>query len=217
MKRASIAAVPLGGPFFLALIAATGLLVMSSSAHAQISNLIAVEEDWELILTEPDPDTVAPQVTCAMSPNANLDGTYWTFEINHLTGPAFSPGGLHIHQWNGESRQSTFSRSDRAVVTTNNETITWTQSLRAANGRLKFEVQGGSSGTWGGFGFGSFELDTSWPLGQFNGYSPDVSVANSGIGFAANRVASLKLKCVRKTYLNGQTVTDNTVRVVHQQ
>jgi hypothetical protein len=217
MKRASIAAVPLGGQIFLALIAATGLLFMSGSASAQTGNLIAVEEDWELVLTEPHPDTVAPQVTTTMSPYGNLNSHYWTFEINHQSVPSFSPGGLHLHQWNGETRQSTFSRSDRSVITTANDTITWTQSLRCTSGRLKFEVENGNSGTWGIFGFGSFELDTLWLIGQINGYSPDVSVANAGIGFASNRVQSLKLKCVRSTYSNGQTVTDNTVRVIFEQ
>jgi hypothetical protein len=217
MKRASFVAAPAWALFSLVPVAVSVLLLMNCPAQAQSGNVVAVEEDWELILTEPDPDTVAPQVTCVMSPNGNLNDTYWTFEVNHLTAPSFSPGGLHIHQWSGEWRQSTFSRSDRAVITTANETITWTQSLRVSNGRLAFEVQNGSSSTWGPFGFGHFELDTGWGVSHVNSYSPAVSVANSGVGFASNRVASLKLKRVRKTFGDGQTVADNTERVVFQQ
>jgi hypothetical protein len=48
-------------------------------------------------------------------------------------------------------------------------------------------------------------------------YSPDVSVANSGIGFAANRVQSLKLKQVRVTTSSGTVYIDTTQRVAHPQ
>lgn len=200
-----------------AVLCALGLLLLTGPVLAQSANVIAVEEDWELVLTEPDPEVVAPQVTCIMSPNNNLNDTYWSLEINHLTAPSFSPGGLHMHRWSGEWRQATFSRSDRAVITAANDTITWTQSLRVANGRLTFEVQNGASGTWGNFGFGNFELDMGWGVPSINSYSPDVSVANSGVGFASNRVQSLKIKQVRKTYSDGHTVTDNTQRVVFEQ
>ena len=145
-----------------AVLCALGLLLLTGPVLAQSANVIAVEEDWELVLTEPDPEVVAPQVTCIMSPNNNLNDTYWSLEINHLTAPSFSPGGLHMHRWSGEWRQATFSRSDRAVITAANDTITWTQSLRVANGRLTFEVQNGASGTWGNFGFGNFVVSASY-------------------------------------------------------
>lgn len=216
MKRTLFSAAPAWSQLAPAL-AALALFGLCADAWAQTGNKVKVEEEWELVLTEPDSATVAPQVTCTMSPTDNLGGTYWTFEINHLTAPSFSPGGLHIHQWNGEWRQSTFSRSDRSVMHTANETVTWTQSLRANGSSLTFEVQNGTSSTWGPFGFGNFQLTTGWGVSNINSYSPEVSVANAGVGFAANRVASLKLIRVRTTYADGQTVTDNTERVVYQQ
>lgn len=215
MKRASFVTAPVWARL-APVVAALAWLASSASVWAQSGNVVKVEEDWELVLTEPDSATVAPQITCTMSPTGDLSGTYWTFEINHLTAPSFSPGGLHIHQWNGEWRQSTFSRSDRSVLHSLNETVTWTQALRANGSSLTFEVQNGTSSTWGGFGFGNFQLTTGSAVSNINGYSPDVSVANAGIGFAANRVVSLKLKQVRTTYADGQTVTDNTERVVYQ-
>jgi hypothetical protein len=217
MSRTSFAAAPIRARYCLAFIIVVTLICAARDAFAQTGNVVAVEEDWELVLTEPDPEVVAPQVTCAMAPNANFNDTYWSFEINHLTAPSFSPGGLHIHRWSGDWRQATFSRSDRAVITAANDTITWTQSLRVANGRLAFEVQNGNSNTWGAFGFGNFELDMAWGVSHINFYSPDFSVANSGIGFASNRVTSLKIKRIRKTYADGQTVTDNTERVIFEQ
>jgi hypothetical protein len=217
MNRTSLVVTPLWAKTIAFLSVVLGLLVCSTPVLAQGNNVLKVEEDWELVLTEPDVLTVAPQVTTTMSPNTHLNGTYWTFEINHLTAPAFSPGGVHLHQWNGESRQSTYSRADRAVMHTLNETMTWTQSLHSLNGNMIFEVRNGASTTWGTFGFGNFKLTTPWNSTHLNNYSPDVSVANAGIGFAANRVASLKLKRVRVTYSTGQTLTDETERVVFQQ
>lgn len=216
MKRAPFVVAPAGARLVWAFLAIAMILSAGSLANAQ-SSLVAVEEDWELVLTEPDPEVVAPQITCIMSPNNNLNDTYFSFEINHLTGPTFSPGGLHIHRWSGDWRLGTWSRDDRSVITAANDTIRWTQSLRVGLGRLTFEVQSGTSGTWGNFGFGHFELDQSWGVGNINSYSPDVSLANSGIGFASNRVSSLKITRIKKTYSDGSTVTDNTHRVLFAQ
>jgi hypothetical protein len=72
MSRASFAAAPLRARFCLYSLVALALLGTGLSAFAQTGNVVAVEEDWELVLTEPDPDVVAPQVTCAMAPNANF-------------------------------------------------------------------------------------------------------------------------------------------------
>ena len=202
--------------FTLAAFAMLAIL-SSSSAWAQSGYLVAVEEDWELVLTEPDPEVVAPQITCIMSPNNNLNDTYFSFEINHLTGPTFSPGGLHIHRWSGDWRLGTWSRDDRAVISEANDTIRWTQSLRVGLGRLTFEVQNGTSDTWGNFGFGHFELDQSWGVPHINSYTPDVTLANSGIGYASNRVSSLKITRIKKTYIDGSTVIDNTERVLFAQ
>jgi hypothetical protein len=60
------------------------------------------------------------------------------------------------------------------------------------------------------------KLQTNWGVNSINSYSPEVSVANSGVAFAANRVKSLRLVQVRATLSNGTTVTDTTVRTVHE-
>lgn len=218
MKRTSLSTAPVRAGKTLALLAITALLLLPGLAAAADTDVVRVEEDWELVLTEPDVATVAPQVTCTMSPYTNLDDTYFTFEINHLSAPSFSPGGLHVHLWSGDWRQDTFSRTDRSVISTINDTVRWTQVLRIGSGRLKFEIKDGTSATWGVFGYsGLMAVEKGWGASNINSYSPEVSVANAGIGFASNRVASLKLKCVRKTLANGQTVTDNTQRVVFVQ
>jgi hypothetical protein len=217
MKRVSFAAAPALAGLGFALFAVAGL-VSPLPLQAADNDVVCAEEDWELVLKEPDVPTVAPQVTCAMSPFGDLNDTYFTFEINHLSAPAFSPGGLHIHSWNGPWRVATFSRTDRSVMTTNNEVVTWTQLLEVGNGKLRFQVKNGVSTTWGPFGYSNFlAVEKGWGVNNINSYSPGASVATSGVGFASNRVASLKIKCIRLRLANGQTLTDNTQRVVFEQ
>lgn len=186
------------------------------SGVAAAQNVVRVEEDWELVLGEPDANSIGPQVATTMSPNNNLSDTYFTLEMNHRTAPSWSPGGISIHRWSGDWRMGSFDRADRAVMTTNNETVTWTQALYVGGGKLTYQIIDGASTTWGPFGYSSLvKLDLGWGVAHINSYSPAVSVANSGPAFGGNRVQSLKIKQIRLTLDTGAVVTDSTERVVH--
>jgi len=180
-------------------------------------HVVRVEEDWELVIATPDANSAGPQVSCTLSPFNHIDGTYFTVEFNHRSVPYWSPGGITLHQWNGEWRTQSIDRPDRSVMQTNNETVTWTQILDVDNGVLTFQIKDGTSSTWGPFGYSNFlKLQTNWGPNNLNGYTPEVSAARSGVAYAGNRVQSLKLLRVRATLNNGNVSTDNTVRVVHQ-
>jgi hypothetical protein len=186
-------------------------------AAAPAQDLVRVEEDWELVLGTPDENSCGPQVACTMSPLGHIDGTHFTLEINHRSVPYWSPGGITLHHWHGESRQQSMDRQDRSVMQSNGETVTWTQILDVDEGILTFQIKDGASTTWGPFGYSNhLKLQAWWSAGHINDYTPDVSVARSGVAYAGNRVQSLKLLPVRATLADGQTVTDNTVRVAHQ-
>jgi len=101
-------------------------------------------------------------------------------------------------------------------MSTSGETVTWTSVLDAQNGVLTFQVKNGSSSTWNTFGRSNHFKIQSWWDGNLNGYTPDVSVGQSGVVFASNRVRSLKILAIRGTLSDGTTATDNTVRVVYQ-
>jgi hypothetical protein len=186
-------------------------------AAAAPTDIVHVEEDWELAIGEPDANSCGPQVACSMSPFANIADTYFTTEINHRSVPWWAPGGISIHQWCGDWRIRSFDRADRSTMNTNDEIVRWTQLLHVENGVLTFQVKNGTSTTWGNFGYsGMVRLETSWGVNNINSYSPSVSVANSGIGYASNRVQWLRLKEVRATLANGTVVTDTTVHTVHE-
>jgi len=192
-------------------------LAWGGSAVGQAWDIVHVEEDWELVVGEPDPNTSGPQIACAMSPFSNISDTYFTSEINHRSMPWWAPGGISIHQWSGDWRIQSFDRADRSTMQTNDEVVRWTQSLDVSGGKLTFQVKNGTSTTWGAFGYSNMvKLQTSWGVNNINNYSPDVSVANSGVAFASNRVKALRLVQVRATLSNGTTVTDTTTRTVHE-
>ena len=197
-------------------VAFVGFCVAAAAAGAQ--DLVTVEEDWELVIATPDQNSCGPQVACAMSPFSDISGTYFTVEINHRSAPFWTPGGITLHQWYGESRVQSMDRQDRSVMNTPDEVVTWTQVLDTHGNVLSFEVKNGHSSTWGDFGYsGHLKLQSwYWWGGNLNSYTPDVSVSQSGVAYASNRVRSLKLLEIRGTLEDGTTASDNTPRVVYQ-
>ncbi len=181
------------------------------------SSVAKIEEDWELIINEPDVENNAPQVVCVTSPVNNVDGVYAALELNHGTLPEYSAGGLQLQAWNGEDWLSV---RDHAATTLHhdNETVTWTMRMWLHDNKLNFKVVDGSSQSWGAFGgTGFIKLSINNPPSSLDGYNPDVSKTNSGVGFASQRVQSLKLKRVR--YYNASNellLEDTTSRTVHQ-
>ena len=182
------------------------------------ATIVAVEEDWELVIATPDPDTSGPQAICTMSPQGNMWGLYCTLELNHQTVPDFSPGGLQFELWWGETLITERRAPTQAVLSQAGEVIRWTQKIELAEGMLNMEIVNGSSTTWGSFG-GQGYLKAVVPvyLQSLSGYDPAVSVQNSGINYAANRVQSLVLKRVRLITADGTVLEDDTLRPVHQQ
>src|SRR6185436_10546185 len=61
--------------------------------------VVAVEEDWELVVGEPDPDALAPQVTSVYSPVQNTDLLYAAIDFNHHSQFEFASGGIQLQVW----------------------------------------------------------------------------------------------------------------------
>ncbi len=195
--------------FFLAACCATAL---GQSAP----KIVRVEEDWELVVGEPNPVNDAPQITSVISPFADVGSLYAAFEVNARSLPAFVPGGLQLQIWNGETVLSNRKFPSGAVLSHPGETVCWTQSIALSDGSLTFEITNGSSTTWGAFGGqGYLKAGVPTTLADLSAYDPNVSAQNSKIGFAENRVQSLVLKRVRKHTSTGEVIEDATRRVVH--
>jgi hypothetical protein len=202
----------------LAVLATSVVVLHGNLASAQSGNqVVRVEEDWEVVVGTPDSTTSGPQITCAISPLGNLGGKHCLFMVNHRTHPSFSAGGTQLQVWNGESLFATDKHPNTALLSTAGETVKWTMKMSLVGGQLIFDVDDGVSTTWDNFGANGLLWEAvESDLANLNGYSPAVSVANSGVNFASNRVQSLVLKKVRLVLSTGEVLEDNTARVVHQ-
>jgi hypothetical protein len=202
---------------WMSFFAASALLgLFSSSASAQSDTVVKVEEDWELVVGDPAPESDSPQVTCVISPYEGAQSVHAAFELNHRSLPSFVAGGMQLQAWNYEQ----FLTRDSAAtgrLSTPGEVVTWTMKMKIDSGYLFFYVRNGHSSTWGDFGgYGDLTLSIPWSLQSLSGYSPETSVAQSGVGYASNRVGRLVLKEVRYYNAAHELIsTDTTDRVVH--
>lgn len=176
-----------------------------------------VEEDWELVLQTPDSGNLAPQVTTTISPFASIEGTYAVIDFNVRTEPTVEPGGLQIQLWHGDTSLEISREHSGELLHHDNETIAWTTQMRVGDGYLRFKVKDGVSESWGSFG-GESTLLVSKPtdVENLNSYTPSTSVDNSGVGFAANRVQSLRLLRVRKYAAGTLVAEDTSAKTVYQ-
>ena len=196
-------------------------LVVAADARADDEgggNVVAIEEDWELVVKEPDEETQGPQVTCIIAPNNDDAGLFAAFNLNHKSFPQYDAGGLHLQLWQGDTPLDSAQFPSDALLITPNETVSWTTRMRLHEGRLWFEIVAGSSSTWGDFGAtGTLKASVATELPHLNHYDASDSTSNSGVGFAGNRVTSLKLKAVRKVLKSGDVVEDTETQTIHPQ
>jgi hypothetical protein len=169
-----------------------------------------VEEDWQLVIGNPDVSGNGPQITTCMSPVADSTAPFVAFDLDYREFPIYQPGGMQIQVWSGNNVQATSSLSG-LLFNTPGETITWTQRMKVANGTINYQIVNGQSVTWGNFGQGNGQLTVSYNTSATSmaGYSPGLSVANSGVTWESNLVTSLTLVQVRY-YANGQLIATDT-------
>ncbi len=191
------------------------IALLSTVCTAQ-NPVVRIEEDWEMVVTDPDVNSNGPQVACSISPVGNLDTFHAIFELNHCSSPEFVNGGLYLNIWNGEQYVETRAFPDMQQMSTPGECVAWTQSLDIQSGQLVFEIVGGQSTTWGNFGGqGNLKATISTGTVSLDNYSPLVSAANSGVTFASNCVSLLVLRRIRVVRADGTVLTVVLDQVVH--
>ncbi len=184
--------------YLVGLLAINSLLpgsrLVATSATGPIDR---VEEDWELVVADPDASRLGPQVTTTMRPMDAPHAPTFAFHLNHGEP---SDVGLSVDAivLDSHSRTVLHSPGPRGAMNTPGESVAWTQRLQVLDGRLCYEVREGSSSTWGRFGPGEgLDLERPTPLADLSGYDARASSADSGAGWLGERVGSLTLKSVR--------------------
>ncbi|MCC7290856.1 MAG: hypothetical protein IT449_02205 [Phycisphaerales bacterium] len=172
--------------------------------------VLRVEEDWELVLNEPDGETASPQFATVMSPHSDMNSYYAQTLWNYRETPDFVLGGIQLHSYRGAYLIRTRSVEYR-VLSSSAETILWTQALETNGVTLTYSVFDGTSTTWGTFGR-DMNISSSAGVSDLSGYDPAFSAANACVTFGSNRVDSLVLKRVRYYGRDGLLYTDETPR-----
>jgi hypothetical protein len=166
------------------------------------SDIVQVEEEWELRVLTTDPLQDAPQVSTWMSPTSDLDSVHFGFDLNHTRHSKEVGGGFQCKAMDGESMMDEKILSSSVKLEHSEEVVRWTQVMSVHGGRLYFSLKSGSSQSFGAFGGSETRVSAASPVASLNSYSHEASQSWAGVGFASNRVAHLKLVRVRK--LDGQ-------------
>ncbi len=196
----------------------TGLALVFGAANELRGDVFIdrVEEDWELVISEPSPEDEAPQILNVISPNGTQDNDFFVFELNHCTQPDYTAGGLQLQHWVGQGVQSWRTIDNSSKLTTPQETITYTLRMRLLGDLLSVSVRNGESQTWGDFHSDPLRIAHDTSLTSLNGYRSSNSVAKSRVGFASYRVTRFVLKEVRYYSNNVLVQTDEDDQVVHE-
>jgi len=174
-----------------------------------------IEEDWEVVIGEPDPDTHAPQLINVISPTLTLSQDYAVMELNHGTQPEYFEGGLQLQMWCDDEYHSNYTPRPSLLLSIPGETIRYTMAMSIEQGQLKVRVRNGTSTSWGSFGGDSLVVSCPARQPHLKNYSTSLSVAKSRVAFAKHRVEKFALKRVRYYHNDNLVKTDETVRQVY--
>ena len=204
-----------------AVLAAAWAAAAPAPAGAQES-YARIEEDWEIVIFEPDYQKPVPQIVVASRTGTDTNSTACLLNFNFrqvfIDGAPSTPlpGGLQAQVWKaGPSVPAAEQNHGQEQLSQAGETIRWTQYMTRNGSQLTFGVTNFSSQTWGNLADDTIRLVVADPAQAFTQYDPAGSVNDSGILYGANRVQSLKLLRVRKYRTDGTLVEDNTERVLH--
>jgi hypothetical protein len=173
---------------------------------------IRVEEDWSLTVNQPNSDTASPQVSTQMA-RAPWAPRFCNLHLNSSDVPTFAQGGLQLQAWQGSNNIAVYTCPNSAIMSTNNELVTWTQYLSNETGQLTFGVKAASSTTWGDFS--GVHISVPNASTDLSNYDVSYTMQNSGVTFGANRVQSLTVVAYRIYYSDGSVYSDTTPRVIY--
>ena len=199
--------------FYVASFALLALLICgqnSASAQTlaeQLENappIHKVEEDWELVVANPDPLLDIPQIVTVFGPTNAWFDTHTVFELNHGTLPSFGEGGMQLQVWYGDWLVGYHRQQAPTELSTSNELIKYTTVTAIRGEFLDMEVVNGSSTTFGEFGVDSaMKVRLYTNRNDLNPYEPNNSILHSRVTFGANRVSYFKRTAIRVYEVNG--------------
>src|SRR5260370_11843196 len=84
-------------PALLALLVLGGVLVGRTAAY-DTPSVVRVEEDWSLVVNQPNSNVASPQVSSQMA-RSPAAARFCNFHLNSVDLPSFTDGGMQLHVW----------------------------------------------------------------------------------------------------------------------
>ena len=181
-------------------------ILYSTTAIGQ--ETVRIEEDWELHVLQPDAQIDAPQIAMTMVPFGNLSDLLFQVDLNHATSPSFSAGGIQVRVAFDDDVFDTKRFLEGVRLTQSSETVSWTQIVQKSADGYYFGVANGASTSLGSFGGDASFIhvpNSQTGVVSLNAYDANLSLQNSGVTYAGNRVAWLRLKKLRLFNSLGQS------------
>ncbi len=171
---------------------------------AEEAKVIMIEEQWEMVINEPDPNSHSPQVTFFTAPSGESENTYFQLQMNYAADEAFSGGGFHVAAVNGAVMIDEERSQTKVALTTAHDHIRWTNVMALIGDNLYFAVKDGHCGDWGVFGGPEYLVAMPTSLSDLSGYDAQKSLSAVDIGFGGNRVNNVVLRSVVRYYSDGR-------------
>lgn len=191
------------------------MTAIADRATAGEPSIYMVEENWEMVVREPDGLINSPQVTFFLFPHSLAEGCYFQLQMNYAAEDGYSSGGFRVSAVCQETPVDEERSQVRQTLVTDGDRLEWTAAMAVFDGKLMFAVKDGTSIDWGSFGGPEYLVEMgNNGLTDLSGYTPDASTSNVDIGFGRNRVASIRLKSVRVTYTDGRVEVHHVNQIV---
>jgi hypothetical protein len=171
----------------------------STACTAEQAEIYKIEEDWEMVINEPDPANFSPQITFITSPSVNSNSVYFQLQLNYAADSQFSGGGFHVAAVQDAQMLDEARSETESPLAISGDHVRWTSVMAAVDHNLFFAVKNGYSSEWGEFGGPDYLVKIL--------YHPQQSLDTVDVGFGANRIDSLTLLRVRAFYTDGRMVT----------
>jgi len=191
-------------------------VLMAQPCAASEPGVWKVEEDWEMVVHEPDAINVSPQVTFAISATGGHEDAdehsahncYFHLQMNYSADEQFSAGGFHVAAVEQDEIVDEERSEKQIVLSSDGDQLQWTSVMAVVDNKLMYAVKNGYGTDWGNFGGPDYLVQAAnCPVSDMRDYSYQWSLDNVDVSYGANRVASIELVRIRLFYTNGNFVT----------
>lgn len=194
--------------------------VCNATPDVETKKLVRIEEDWVVLIKNPDHKIASPQVLICMTPDGQFLADYALLEINHGSRPDWLAGGIQLQGWKGVANVSLFNCPKTAVLDRGYDRIKFTTSIEAkGDGYTTFAIKNGKSKTWGTFGTTSttpIQVRVPSTRTDLTGYSRTHSVKQTHVTHGAHRVTMMYQRRVRYYFSDGTAQVDDAYKILHR-